>query len=112
MENETLLKLESVVQKMLANIDDLKQENGALRSQVHEKKAKIEELEAKVAAMNSDQDAVSSRVSTLISSIEEWEKSIEQATNDIVDDYEDGFTAAGDEQEGKPVTGKLFDMGE
>ena len=74
MGNETLLKLEAVVQKMLGTIKELKSSNISLESQIRDKDTKIEELESKLAAVNSDQEDISSRVTSLIDSIEDWEK--------------------------------------
>nr|MBF0222946.1 cell division protein ZapB [Desulfobulbaceae bacterium] len=73
MEKETLSKLETVVQKMLGNIDQLKKENSSLNSQLQEKLLKIDELENRISAVTSDQNDISTRVSSLIESIEEWE---------------------------------------
>ena len=74
MGNETLLKLEAVVQKMLGTIKELKSSNISLESQICDKDKKIEELESRLAAVSSDQEDISSRVTSLISSIEDWEK--------------------------------------
>ncbi len=110
MENETLSKLEAVVKKMLGNIDELKSENGSLQSQIQTKDAKIEELESKISAMTSDQDAINTRVSSLISSIEEWEKNDEKVvaeTTQSAEIPESAIEASKEKQEGQ-----LFDMGE
>ncbi len=79
MEKETLLRLEAVVQKMLGNIDELKKENNTLELQLSEKNNKIDVLEERLAAVTNDQEHISTRVSSLISSIEEWEKNDDKA---------------------------------
>ena len=79
MEKETLLRLEAVVQKMLGNIDELKNENNTLELQLREKNNRIGELEGRLAVVTNDQEDISTRVSSLISSIEEWEKNDDKA---------------------------------
>lgn len=77
MEGMNLAKLEAVVEKMLSNLQDVRRENATLQAQVEAKNSKIAELESKIHALTSNQDEVSSRVTNLLSSIEDWEKSLE-----------------------------------
>jgi len=118
MGNETLSKLEAVVQKMLGTINELKKTNESLEakirekdSQIGEKDVKIVELEDKLAAVNSDQAEISSRVTSLISSIEEWEK---REITDAEDDAElDEISEPAVEESERDASGpQLFDMGE
>ena len=110
MGNETLLKLEAVVQKMLGNINELKSEKSSLESQLQEKTSKIEELENMLASATSDQEDVSARVSSLISSIEEWEKSEDDGAQGNDQDVQAPEPAL-EGPEGKQEA-QLFDMGE
>jgi len=83
MEGINLEKLEAVVEKMLGNINELKRDKAALQAQVEARNATIADLEAKLNAMTSTQDEVSFRVSNLLSSIEDWERSTENDPQDI-----------------------------
>lgn len=74
MEGMNLAKLEAVVKKMLSNLQELKRENAALQVQLEAKGDKLAELESKIKSMTSSQEEVSSRVTSLLSSIEEWER--------------------------------------
>lgn len=106
MEGMNIAKLEAVVEKMLGHLQELRRENAGLQAQLEARNNKIAELEAKLNAMTSTQEEVSSRVTNLLSSIEDWEKS----------------TATGDsaEHEGNEVHeevmpsrgGNLFSLGE
>lgn len=77
-----LERLEAVVAKMLSSMNVLKQEKAALQGQVEEKDLIIQELEEKISAISFDQESISSRVTSLISSIEEWEESLEGSNED------------------------------
>jgi chromosome segregation ATPase len=90
---------------MLGNLQDIRRENAALQAQVEAKNRQIAALEATLNNLTSNQEEVSSRVTNLLSSIEDWEKSLEgsDAKNDI--DSEDD---AGEEAKG----GGLFSLGD
>jgi chromosome segregation ATPase len=110
MENETLLRLEAVVQKMLGTINELKKSKLELEGQIHDRDIKIGELENKLAAVNSDQEKISSRVTSLISSIEEWEKNDMMGVEGPADiaDVSDSALGSGTVRS----ESQLFDMGE
>lgn len=105
MEGMNLAKLEAVVEKMLGNLQDIRRENAALQAQVEAKNRQIAALEATLNNLTSNQEEVSSRVTNLLSSIEDWEKSLEgsDAKNDT-----DGEDDAGEEAKG----GGLFSLGD
>lgn len=106
MEGMNLTKLEAVVEKMLSNLQEIKRENAVLQSQVEAKKSKISELEAKINALTSNQDEVSSRVTNLLSSIEDWEKSLgghEEENNEVPAEESEPADSRG---------GGLFSLGE
>lgn len=110
MEKETLSKLESVVQKMIGNINQLKKENSSLNSQLQEKQLKIDELENRISAVTSDQNDISTRVSSLIESIEEWESLGDLDDNDSLEIATEPASADGNI--GSKKESPLFDMGE
>lgn len=83
MEGINLEKLEAVVEKMLHNINELKRDKAALEAQVEARNMTISDLQDKVNSMTSNQEEVSSRVSNLLSSIEDWERSTEDDSQDI-----------------------------
>jgi len=106
MEGMNLAKLEAVVEKMLSNLQDIKRENAALQVQVEAKNTKISELELKINALTSNQDEVSSRVTSLLSSIEDWEKTLEGS------DGEKNDAHVGREEREESRGGGLFSLGE
>lgn len=97
MEGMNLKKLEAVVEKMLANMQELRRDNAELKAQLANRNSKIEELEGTVQGLAANQEEVSSRVTGIISSIEEWERSLDEG--------------AGAELH-EPRGGGLFSMGE
>jgi len=111
MGNDTLLKLETVVQKMLGTINELKKSNHSLEAQIHDKDMKIEELENKLAAVNSDQEEISSRVTSLISSIEDWEKNETKDVEESAELVDVSDSVIEESERGEPGP-QLFDVGE
>lgn len=105
MEGMNLAKLEAVVEKMLGNLQDIRRENAALQAQVEAKNRQIAALEATLNNLTSNQEEVSSRVTNLLSSIEDWEKSLEGSDAKNETDAEDD---AGEEAKG----GGLFSLGD
>ncbi len=77
MEGMNLEKLEAMVEKMLNNLQELRRDNAQLQAQLEARNSRVAELESEVKAMNSTQDEVSTRVTTLLSSIEEWERTLD-----------------------------------
>ena len=107
MEGMNLAKLEAVVEKMLFNLQEVKQENAALQAQVEAKNNKISELESKINDLTSNQEEVSSRVTTLLSSIEDWEKTLGGS-----DDDEENDAHATQDEPIESRGGGLFSLGE
>ena len=75
MEGMNLAKLEAVIEKMLNSMQELKREKATLQAQLESKNNKIADLEAQLRSLNSNQEEVGTRVTNLLSTIEEWEKS-------------------------------------
>ena len=73
--NADFARLEAVVEKLVDKLNVLKKENGQLHFFLMEKEQKIENLEGEITALHGDQQNISNRVSTLLSSIEDWENS-------------------------------------
>jgi predicted nuclease with TOPRIM domain len=107
MEGMNLGKLEAVVEKMLCNLQEIKRENAALQAQVEAKNSKIFELEATLNDLTSNQEEVSSRVTNLLCSIEDWEKSLLEGN-----DVEKSGAIAGDDEFAESRGGGLFSLGE
>jgi len=106
MEGMHLAKLEAVVEKMLGNLADMRRQNAALQAELAVKKEHIVGLEARLHELTENQAEVSSRVTTLLSSIEEWEGSQEETTvdGDDPDSADEGYA--------EPKGGGLFSLGE
>lgn len=107
MEGMNLAKLEAVVEKMLNNLQEVKRENADLRTQVEMKSSKISELESALFALTSNQEEVSSRVTSLLSTIEDWENSLEGSCDDDEND-----APALEEGQAESRGGGLFSLGE
>ena len=107
MENNTdLSKLEKVVEKMFEKFGQLKKEKAELESAVAEKNQQIEELNTKVDSLSSNQEEISSRVTSLISSIEDWEGDGDSASTEDKTAADSGST--GSDEPAKPVEAQLF----
>jgi chromosome segregation ATPase len=108
MEEMNLAKLEAVVEKMLKHIQELKRENASLQAQVEDKNNTIVDLEAQLSSVTSNQDEVGKRVTNLLSSIEEWEKSVDLET---LDDHQEVAEEAEEAEEPmEPREANLFSI--
>lgn len=72
-------RLESVVEKLLASYNALKQDKDKLEASLLQKEREILDLQAKVTALKEDRSVIHKRVTGLIGSIEQWEKSHAQS---------------------------------
>jgi len=99
-------KLEAAVEKLLASLNSVKKEKVDLQKQIAEKEVMIKELEKEVASLHDDQKKANDRVSSLISSIEDWEKGVD------VDKNEDNSPDPEEDSESQKPDGQLFSMGE
>lgn len=111
MEGMNLEKLEAMVEKMLNNLQELRRENAQLQAQLEARNSRVAELEGQVNAMTSTQDEVSTRVTTLLSSIEEWERSVESESPDSEDNREQQAPREGGTENSSRGT-NLFSIGE
>ncbi|MDD5758808.1 MAG: cell division protein ZapB [Desulfobulbaceae bacterium] len=107
MEGMNLAKLEAVVEKMLNNLQEVKRENAELRAQLEMKSGKISELESALNDLTSNQEEVSSRVTSLLSSIEDWENSLGGSGDD-----DEGDAPVRTEEQAESRGGGLFSLGE
>lgn len=112
MEGINLEKLEAVVDKMLNNINELKKDKAALQAQVEARNVTIAELEEKVSSMTSSQEEVSSRVTNLLSSIEDWERSTEADEEEDRYEAQDTQDIPPAEEQSEKNGGSLFSIGE
>ncbi len=72
---QDLAKLEGIVENLLLRFNVLKHENVELKAQVKAKEDKIDVLGTQIDTMTVNKSEVHGRVSSLIDSIEDWEKS-------------------------------------
>jgi predicted nuclease with TOPRIM domain len=102
-ETEDLGRLESVVEKLLTDFNNLKKENSELEELLEQQQGEINKLQATLDEVQSDRTQVQQRVSGILNSIEQWEKS--QTPEQPTDDSEE-------RTEGKPESSpQLFSMG-
>ncbi len=76
-QNEDLARLESIVEKMIASFEELKQEKAGLESQLHQKNNEIRELRDTLNGLQQEKATIHDRVTGLLGSIEKWETSLE-----------------------------------
>ena len=73
-------RLERYVVKLLAQYDQLLQENIKLQKSVEQKEEEIAALRIEVNSANTERGDISSRIKALIDQIEEWESAISEPT--------------------------------
>ena len=112
MESSDFSKLEMVVKKLLDTLGTTKDENASLLMQLKNKEKKIEELEQALSALNSDKNDINCRVSSLISSIEDWEKTASLSSAPEDENMENHADEPSDDVEKMNEEGPLFNMGE
>ncbi|MCB2183438.1 MAG: DUF904 domain-containing protein [Desulfobulbaceae bacterium] len=74
-QNNDLTKLASVVEDMLSRFNKLKEEKEDLLLTLAAKEEQIKELQESVSSLNEEKSDVYERVSGILGSIDEWEKS-------------------------------------
>ena len=72
-----LHRLELIVEKLLANFTELKAENGRLQDTIKDKNQQLEDLRAELSTQKSERGEISKRVTSLVSQIEDWEKTLD-----------------------------------
>lgn len=77
---EDLKKLESNVEKMLRNLDSAQEDKMRMRADIARLEEDKKELEERIKILKEEKKSIHQRVSTLLGSIEEWEKSAAQET--------------------------------
>lgn len=76
MENEgDFSRLEKVVEKLLANFDEMKQDNHDLQQKLLQKEQENKMLLEEMTRLKSDKDTIHKRVTGLLGAIEKWESS-------------------------------------
>ena len=93
-ETEDLGRLENVVEKLLADFNDLKVEKNKLENLLQQKNNEIEELQEAFGKVNSEQTQVHQRVSGILSSIEKWEQHQSSQGQDAPEEKGDETPAA------------------
>ena len=71
-------RLEQFVKKLLAQFDQLREENGRLEKQLQTRDTEIAELKTELSSADSAKGDISARVKGLIEQIEEWESSLDE----------------------------------
>jgi chromosome segregation ATPase len=112
MESSDFSKLEKVVEKLLSKLGSANLDNASYIMQIEGKDKKIAELEQKIEALNSEQNDISGRVSSLINSIEDWEKSAESSPAPEVQKSEDEQAESVDDSDVQNNEGPLFSIGD
>ena len=69
-------RLEQFVNRLLAQFNKLREENGKLEAQLLKREAEIEELKTELSSADSARGDITSRVKGLIEQIEEWESTL------------------------------------
>jgi predicted nuclease with TOPRIM domain len=86
---QDLAKLEDIVENLLLRFNVLKQDNSELKAQVKLKDEKINELQIQVDSLTVNKSEVHGRVSSLIDTIEDWEKTFSAELQEVSDAVED-----------------------
>jgi regulator of replication initiation timing len=73
MEHEELSRLEKIVEKLLSQFADLKQENKRLEADLKQLKLETSDLRESALRLKEERNMVHQRVISLISSLERWE---------------------------------------
>ena len=71
-------RLEQFVKKLLAQFNQLREENGRLEKQLQTRDTEIAELKTELSSADSAKGDISARVKGLIEQIEEWESSFDE----------------------------------
>ena len=72
---EAMARLEAVVENLLTGFNGLKQEKLELEAKLRQKEYEVEELQEVMTTLKEEKSLVYRRVSGLLNSIEEWERS-------------------------------------
>jgi chromosome segregation ATPase len=102
-ETEDLGRLESVVEKLLADFNSLKNDKNELENLLEQKNNEINELQSALDEVRSERNQVQQRVSGILNSIEQWEQS--QMPDEKTEAQEEG---SGEKPDSSP---QLFSMG-
>jgi FtsZ-binding cell division protein ZapB len=74
MQYEELSRLEKIIEKLLSQFGTLKEEKEQLAAELEQKEREIVELRKAAAQLKEEKSVIHGRVSSLISSLEKWEK--------------------------------------
>lgn len=100
-ETEDLGRLESVVEKLLADFNNLMIEKNKLETLLQQKNSEIEELQESFDKVHDERTQVHQRVSGILSSIEKWEQ---HQSPEVVE------SAEGKNDENSGASPQLFSM--
>ncbi|MEW6428483.1 MAG: hypothetical protein AB1568_10655 [Thermodesulfobacteriota bacterium] len=79
---EDLARLEGFVEKLLQQVDLLKQQKGDLEARLQQREAEILDLRNQQDSLKEERSEVHQRVSRIIGAIEEWEQQEDTAAVD------------------------------
>ena len=74
MNHEELSRLENIVEKLLSQFGTLKEEKQQLEAELDRKEQEIGQLKETAAQLKEEKNVIHGRVSSLITSLEKWEK--------------------------------------
>jgi len=77
-----LIKLEGVVTNLMERYNLLKSQNGELLAQIKSKDETIASLNEEIEGLRLEKTDVHGRVSSILGSIEEWERSLDDSEGD------------------------------
>lgn len=90
---EDFSRLETLVEKLLAQVDALRRQNGELQAALDSRGLELDKMQNETGNLQEERSDILTRVNNLISSIEVWEEG--QAASDDSDDPA-AFRMAGD----------------
>jgi len=70
---EDFSRLEALVEKLLAQVDSLRRQNGELQQTLESRGMELDKMQNETGSLQEERGEILSRVNRLISSIEEWE---------------------------------------
>jgi chromosome segregation ATPase len=88
-ETEDLGRLESVVEKLLGDFNELRNEKNKLETLLQQKNSEIDELQESLDKVHNDRTQVHQRVSGILSSIEKWEQHQSPKKDQAVEETEE-----------------------
>ena len=82
---EDFARLETLVEKLLAQVDALRRQNGELQAALDSRGLELDKMQNETGNLQEERSEILDRVNRLISSIEEWEGGQQAAGEDDKD---------------------------